>query len=92
MAPFLYMVLPTTVLLVESPVPESDGPGFEPQLGHLHQLSDRGESVSLFDLQLPHLNNNRSYLEPGACSPWGRKESDTTERLNNNLEIAPRIK
>ena len=19
------------------------------------------------------------------CSPWGRKESDTTERLNNNL-------
>ena len=21
------------------------------------------------------------------CSPWGRKEPDTTERLNNNLEI-----
>ena len=20
------------------------------------------------------------------CSPWGRKESDTTERLNNNME------
>ena len=20
------------------------------------------------------------------CSPWGRKESDTTERLNNNIE------
>ena len=20
------------------------------------------------------------------CSPWGRKESDMTERLNNNLE------
>ena len=20
------------------------------------------------------------------CSPWGRKELDTTERLNNNLE------
>ena len=21
---------------------------------------------------------------PACCSPWGRKESDTTERLNNN--------
>ena len=21
------------------------------------------------------------------CSPWGRKESDTTERLNNNMSI-----
>ena len=20
------------------------------------------------------------------CSPWGHKESDTTERLNNNME------
>ena len=20
-----------------------------------------------------------------SCSPWGRKESDTTERLNNNM-------
>ena len=21
------------------------------------------------------------------CSPWGRKESDTTERLNNNCQV-----
>ena len=86
-------VLPTIVLLVESPEPESDRPGFVAQRGHLHQLSDLGEFVSLFDLQLPHLNNNRSYFEPDACSPWGRKESDTTEQLNNNsLEIASRTR
>ena len=23
----------------------------------------------------------------GSCSPWGRKELDTTEQLNNNKEI-----
>ena len=23
--------------------------------------------------------------EPGGCSPWGRKESDTTERLSFSL-------
>ena len=22
--------------------------------------------------------------EPGGCSPWGRKESDMTEQLNND--------
>ena len=25
---------------------------------------------------------------PDCCSPWGRKESDTTERLNNNNKIS----
>ena len=25
------------------------------------------------------------------CSPWGRKQSDTTERLNNNGLCAPKI-
>ena len=24
---------------------------------------------------------------PVRCSPWGRKESDTTERLNNNKTV-----
>ena len=26
------------------------------------------------------------------CSPWGRKESDTTERLNNNKSLVKEIK
>ena len=26
------------------------------------------------------------------CSPWGRKESDTTEQLNNNIENLPILK
>ena len=25
--------------------------------------------------------------EAGSCSPWGRKESDTTERLHFELEV-----
>ena len=24
----------------------------------------------------------------GRCSPWGHKESDTTEQMNNNITIA----
>jgi len=40
-----------------------------------------------------HLNGHESEQAPGGgegqgslvcCSPWGHKESDTTERLNNN--------
>lgn len=49
-------------MLVGSPAPESEGPGFESQLGHLHQPSDLGWFLYLFDLQLPHLNTNRRYL------------------------------
>ena len=47
------------------------------------------------------LNGHELEQAPGAgagqgglacCSPWGGKESDTAERLNNNLSIAVRGK
>ena len=37
-----------------------------------------------------HWANSRRWWrteKPGCCGPWGRKESDTTERLNNNNKI-----
>jgi len=32
--------------------------------------------------QVPEVGNGQGSL--ACCSPWGRRESDTTERLNNN--------
>lgn len=57
-------------MLLEIPVPESDWPRFESQFGHLHQLSDLGWFLYLFELQIPHLNNNSRYLEVALRIKW----------------------
>ena len=35
--------------------------------------------------QAPGVGDGQGSLE--CCSPWGRKESDTTEQLNNNDRV-----
>lgn len=59
---------PSNTLFV-SPAPESDWPGFAFSLYHLHQLSDLGWFLYLFELQSPRLNNN-SYLEIALRIKW----------------------
>ena len=34
------------------------------------------------------LGGSEGWGSQACCSPWGHKESDRTERLNNKLEIA----
>ena len=36
------------------------------------------------------LGDNEGQGSLACCSPWGRKESDMAERLNNNNERCPR--
>ena len=36
--------------------------------------------------QAPRAGDGQGSL--GCCSPWGRKESDTTERLNDNEHLS----
>ena len=47
-------------------------------VGWLHQLNGQefGQALEVVDGQ----------GSLACCSPWGRKELDTTERLNNNLQ------
>ena len=33
------------------------------------------------------LGDGKGQGSPGCCSPWGRKELDTIERLNNNNNL-----
>ena len=37
------------------------------------------------DMSLSKLGDNEGQESLAWCSPWGHKESDTTERLNNNV-------
>lgn len=60
---------PSNTLFV-SPAPESDWLGFAFSLCHLHQLSDLGWFLYLFELQSPRLNNNSSYLEIALRIKW----------------------
>ena len=39
------------------------------------------------DMNLSKLGDSEGQGSLVCCSPWGRKESDTTERLNNNITI-----
>ena len=39
--------------------------------------------------QAPGVGEGQGSLE--SCSPWGRKESDTTEQLNNNNNKLPML-
>jgi len=48
-------------------------------VGRHHQLNGRE-----FE-QAPGDDEGQGSL--ACCSPWGRKESDTTERLNNNNSV-----
>ena len=52
-------------------------------VGLHHQLS--GHELG----QTPGDSEGQEGLE--CCSPWGCKESDTTERLNNNNPVTPSI-
>ena len=45
-------------------------------VGRHHQLNGHGFEQILGD--------SEGQGSPACCSPWGRKESDTTEGLNNN--------
>ena len=47
--------------------------------GWHHQLNGREFEST------PEVSNGQGGL--ACCSPWGRKESDTTERLNTDLDI-----
>ena len=41
------------------------------------------------DMSLSKLwENSEGWGGVACCSPWGHKESDTTERLNNNTPLA----
>ena len=42
------------------------------------------------DMSLSKLGNGEGSLV--CCSPWGRKESDMTEQLNNNCEMLQTLK
>ena len=37
------------------------------------------------------LGDSKGQGSLGCCSPWGHRESDTTERLNNSLKCENRI-
>ena len=47
-------------------------------VGWHHQLNGHDE-------QAPGVGDGQGGL--ACCSPWGRKELDTTERLNNNKQV-----
>ena len=47
-------------------------------VGWHHRLNGHESEQSLGD--------SGGQRSPACCSPWGRKESDTTERLNNKSD------
>ena len=44
------------------------------------------------DMSLNRLEDGKGQGSPACCSPWGRKESDMTEQLNNNTEKCNNIR
>ena len=44
-------------------------------------------STDLMDVSLSKLQEMVKDREAGCCSPWGHKESDMTEQLNNNISV-----
>ena len=42
-----------------------------------------GGIIDLMDMSLSKLRDREGQGSLACCSPWGHKESDTTERLNN---------
>ena len=67
--------------------------GKDPDAGKDQKQKEKGEVKDEMIRQHHQLNGYESEQVPGVCdgqgsmacsSPWGRKESDTTERLNNS--------
>ena len=47
-------------------------------------------NIDSMDMSLSKLREMEEQGSLECFSPWGRKESDTTERLNNNNSLPPR--
>ena len=71
---------------------DSEGPA-EKDIQIFFQLEKEIPLENMFTLWHHHLNGHESEQTPGdsegqgslaCCSPWGRKESDTTEQLDDN--------
>ena len=71
--------------------------GKDPDAGKDWEQEENGVTEDETVRQHGQLNGHESEQAPGVgdgqgslvcCSPWGRKESDMTEQLNNSLSVA----